>query len=131
MKALDTNILVRLLVNDDASQGAKAHALLLEAEQAQASFMVTTPVVLELIWVFSAVYEIGRKEIIDALENLLLLTVLEFEDYDRVRKLCTLAKSDTLDLADMLIGLSANDLDCKTTVTFDKRAAKSDLFELL
>jgi predicted nucleic-acid-binding protein len=54
MKAvLDTNILVRVLTNDDAKQAQAAKNLLLEADE----IIIPTPVLCELVWVLSGAYK--------------------------------------------------------------------------
>jgi predicted nucleic-acid-binding protein len=45
MKALDTNILIRFLVNDDKAQGRKVKTLFEETEEIAGSCLITTPVV--------------------------------------------------------------------------------------
>jgi len=68
-------------------------------------------------------------EILSALERLLLVKGLRFEASSRVRELVRMGHSTATDLADILIGLSARDLGCETTLTFDKKASKSGLFK--
>lgn len=131
MKALDTNILVRFLVNDDKKQARKAKNIFEGAERHDQRLMVVTPVVLELIWVLSAVYEYPREEILDSLEQLLLLPVIEFEHPQRMRKLLSTGRSSSTDLSDLLIGICGQDMKSENTLTFDKDASKSPLFRLV
>lgn len=131
MKALDTNILVRFLVNDDKKQARKARNIFEEAERHDQRLMVVTPVVLELFWVLSAVYEYAREEILDSLEQLLLLPVIEFEHPQRMRKMLSFGRSSSTDLSDLLIGICGQDMKSENTLTFDKGASKSRLFRLV
>jgi predicted nucleic-acid-binding protein len=130
-RALDTNILVRFLVVDDPTQSERARKLLSEGEAAGERFVVCVPVVLETCWILSAVYERPRESILDALEALLCMPVLEFEAHDRLQRLIRLGRSTPTDLADLLIGLTARDLGCGQTLTFDRKAASSELFHEL
>lgn len=129
MNALDTNVIVRLLVNDDRRQGARAKAIFEAAESKGEAFLITVPVVLELIWVLSAVYDFSRAEVLDALELLAGMPVLEFESYERIIDLGALGRSTNADLADLLIGLAASEQRCQTTLTFEKGLEGTGLFE--
>ncbi|MDD5674107.1 MAG: type II toxin-antitoxin system VapC family toxin [Chitinivibrionales bacterium] len=131
MKALDTNALVRFLVRDDEKQAQVVKKILLNAEVAGDLIFIPFIVMLETIWVLSSVYEYSRAEIILALENLLVVSVFEIEEHERVVNLCRIAKKHSIDLADLLIGLTSHDKGCETTLTFDKKAAQSELFTLI
>ncbi|MCC6195547.1 MAG: type II toxin-antitoxin system VapC family toxin [Burkholderiales bacterium] len=68
MRALDTNVLVRALMQDDAAQGRRAQACL----NAQPVYIPVT-VILELEWVLRSRYGCSSKSIADALERLAIL----------------------------------------------------------
>ena len=131
MKALDTNAVVRFLVKDDEKQAHAIHRILIEVEKKGETIFVPAPVILETIWVLSSVYKHSRSEIVRALDNLLVLPILEIEDRDRVAVLCRIADKSDVDLADLFIGLTSRDYSCETTLTFDRKASKSDLFTLI
>lgn len=61
MKAVDTNVLVRFLVQDDETQAQIATSLLNDAETLKQPLFVSNVVVLELMWVLRSVYRIARK----------------------------------------------------------------------
>ncbi|WP_076789233.1 PIN domain-containing protein [Chlorobium sp. KB01] len=131
MKALDTNILVRFLVRDDKEQADKVYRLFKAAEDEKTVFYVTVPVLLELIWVLESVYAIKRRDLLDALSELLLLPILLFDSQASVRSFISDARHNNLDLSDLLIAFDAAVSGCEQVLTFDKKAAKSSLFELL
>ena len=68
MRALDTNVLVRALVQDDPAQGQRAQDYL----GAQPVYIPVT-VMLELEWVLRSRYAYSPKAIADALEKLAIL----------------------------------------------------------
>jgi predicted nucleic-acid-binding protein len=68
VRALDTNVLVRALVQDDAPQGRRAQVCL----SAQPVYVPVT-VVLELEWVLRSRYGYSPKAIADAMEKLAIL----------------------------------------------------------
>lgn len=131
MKACDTNILVRFLVKDDEFQAASVCQAFKSAESAGEVLFAPLLVLLETIWVLESVYDISRSEILDAFDELLLLPVLHFEHPSTVREFVMAARKNTLDLSDVLIAYAAKRAGCDSVITFDKKAAKSELFELL
>jgi len=131
MKAVDTNVLVRILVRDDQQQAETVYHMLKDAEKQKKTFFVPLLVSLELIWVLESVYEIKRHEILAVFEDLLAMPVLEFQSQSALRRFITLSKKSRIDLPDLLIAASSESAGCKQVITFDKRASKSELFELL
>ena len=131
MKAVDTNILVRFLTKDDAIQAQKVYELFKKAETKREPLFVSLLVVLELLWVLESVYSIPREEIVDAINELLYLPVLKFENIPILWTFIKNATGARQDLADILIACTAKSNGCSTVLTFDKRAAKSGLFEEL
>lgn len=131
MKALDTNVVIRFLINDDKIQGRRVRKVFEEAEESGRSFLLTTPVILEMIWVLSAVYDFTREEILHALELLTEMPILEFEDYDQILQIIYFGKRTRADLPDLLIGLSGKIRGCETTLTFEKGLKQTGLFEQL
>jgi predicted nucleic-acid-binding protein len=131
MKAIDTNVLVRFLVNDDPAQAQIVRGIFSSADKQRASLFVPLLVLLETIWVLESAYKIQRSELIDVLGDLLLLPVLQFEQRSAVQRMLSRATANTIDLPDLLIDQSARLAGCETVLTFDKKAAKSDGFELL
>ena len=131
MKALDTNAIVRFLVRDDEKQAQAIRKILREAEEKSETLYISSPVILETIWVLSSVYKCSKEDIIRALEDLLILPVLDIQSHEHVTTLCRIAQFSKIDLEDIFIGLTALDAGCETTLTFDRKAAKSDLFTLI
>ncbi len=131
MKALDTNILVRFLVQDDAQQAEAVYQVFKNAEKNQEVLFVPLLVVLETLWVLESVYEISRKEILDALDGLLLMPILKFQTIEVIFGFIDSARQTANDLSDLLIAHAAKDSGCRSVLTFDKKASKFPLFELL
>lgn len=68
MRALDTNVLVRALVQDDPAQGRRAEACL-----SAGPVYVPITVILELEWVLRSRYGYSPRSIADAIEKLAIL----------------------------------------------------------
>jgi predicted nucleic-acid-binding protein len=75
MIAVDTNVLVRLIAQDDAAQEARA-AKLFQREQV----WIAKTVLLETEWVLRYVYGFSAKDIADALQGLAGLSAVHLED---------------------------------------------------
>lgn len=131
MIAVDTNIVVRFLVRDDAGQSAAVYRRLRQAEAERESLFVPLLVTIEVIWVLESAYDKSRAEILDALEDLRRMPVFEFERDDIVERLLFEGRTSRVDLSDLLIALSARASGCEAGVTFDKDAAKIPFFRLL
>lgn len=122
MIGLDTNVLVRFLVQDDPEQGAAARALI-ERCTAEDPGYVPREVMGELVWVLARAYRFGRQEIVRALEGLCEAEELRIEAADRVGLALHRFRNEGHDFADTMIALAARDAGCETLYTFDRRAA--------
>jgi predicted nucleic-acid-binding protein len=132
MMALDTNVLIRFLVRDDASQAETVKGRFKEAEEKGEVLLVPLLVVLETIWVLESAYNASKKEIAETLVDLLKMPILSFEAREVVQAAASSASGpSSMDLSDLLIGYAARNARCDAVLTFDKRAAASPLFELL
>jgi predicted nucleic-acid-binding protein len=131
MRAVDTNVLIRFLTGDEQRQAKKAYQLLKTAESEKTVIFVPLPVVLEMIWVLESVYEISRKKILESISDLLLIPVLKFDRQPTIQQFVHSAQGNKYDLSDLLIAHSAKTSGCESVITFDKKASKFKLFELL
>ena len=131
MKALDTNILIRFLVRDDERQSSAVFRLFRQAESEKTVFFVPLLVILETIWVLGAVYQISRTDILDAINDILYLTILKFEAQPVLKRFLVESQENNADLSDVLIACSAKLAGCETVLSFDKTAARLGVFELL
>ena len=131
MKGLDTNVLVRFLVADDAAQTKRVTSLLLSAERSGESFFVSSLVLLELAWVLDSAYGCTRAEVLDALERLTMMPVLRIDNLDAVHRAIALGRKSKQDIADLLIGCCSVADGCTSLLTFDRAAARCELFERL
>jgi predicted nucleic-acid-binding protein len=131
MKGIDTNILVRFLVGDDKVQAKKVYNIFKQAESAKDELFISLFVVMELIWVLESAYGISREEILESIDELLLMPTLHFEHQPVVHQFIQTAQGSNYDLLDLLIAHSANEKGCDAVITFDKKASKYKLFELV
>lgn len=130
MKGIDTNILIRFLIGDDVQQTKEVYDLFKKAEAQKNEFFVPLLVLLELIWVLESVYEVPRAALLDSISDLTLMPILKFEQHATVQQFIHAAPKNSHDLSDLLIAHSARSSGCDSVLTFDKKTARHDLFEL-
>ena len=131
MIAVDTNVIVRFLVRDDAAQAEVVYRRLKQAEAERESLFVPLLVVLETIWVLESAYGKSRLEVLDSVEDLRRMPVFDFERDDVIERVLSDGRTSKGDLADLLIAHSAQSSGCEAGITFDKDAAKLPFFRLL
>lgn len=124
MAALDTNILVRLLVQDDPRQTAAAHQLLAQGIQNAEALFVPITVSLELEWVLRARYGFAKADIIHALSTLLRAVELSFEAEPALEMALLHYEQGSADYADCLHMALAERANAQPLWTFDKAAAQ-------
>ena len=126
MKGVDTNVLVRLMVSDDRAQTDRARSFV----TANAPCWINRVVMCETAWVLESAYSLGRRDIAGAFETLLETADFEIEDADAVRSGVRALQAGG-DFADAVIAHTNRGRGCAGTATFDRRAAKTDDFELI
>lgn len=126
MRAVDTNVVVRLLVRDDPEQVRAAEKF--TSRGAWISHLVLA----ETSWVLDAVYERTREQIATALDMLLSHKDLTLQDSDVVAAaLEQFRKRPALRFADCLVVEIARKAGHLPVGTFDKSFAKLDGTERL
>lgn len=123
MIALDTNVLVRFLVQDDPLQ-AQLATKVIEQLTYDAQGFVSREVLIELVWVLERAYRIGRAEIAAALDGLLSATELDIEGSDEVAPALELYRNDGFGFADLMIAAAARRAGASELLTFDRKAAR-------
>ena len=113
MRAVDTNILVRFYLRDDATQGRIAAGVL-----ATGDVFVPKTVILELEWVLRYVAEQAEDKVMDCLAHLIALPGVTVEDRDEIETAIGQCRKG-IDFADAL-HLAASQ-SCSELLTFDDR----------
>jgi predicted nucleic-acid-binding protein len=124
MAALDTNALVRYVVQDDRAQFAAARALVSKCIAAREALFVPVTVTLELEWVLRASYGFSKDEVITALSNLFSAAEMAFESERALEVALQLYREGSADFADCLHVALAAQAGMAPLWTFDKRAAR-------
>ncbi|WP_421915853.1 PIN domain-containing protein [Mesorhizobium sp.] len=121
---IDTNVLLRMVVNDDAEQRAKALAFGKDLSEDKSGF-VSLIVLVEFSWSLSSRYGLPKEQVLSAVQRLLKIRTLIFEDFDAIVIALERSNLPQVDFADALIAEHNRNLGCSHTVTLDQRAARS------
>ena len=131
MAALDTNVLVRFLVQDDARQGAAARRLIRRGVDAGGALFVPVTVLLELEWVLRSSIGFDKAAVLQALVGLLGSFELAFESECAVEAALGQYADGSADFADCLQAALALVAGQQPLWTFDRAAAKVEGARLL
>ena len=124
MTGLDTNVLVRYIMQDDPAQCRKA-SLLIESLTAQNPAFISMIVVIELYWVLTESYDLRKDQAADAIDALLQFQEIQVERAEQVRQALRLHRIKSSDFADCLILQISKNAGCESVATFDLKAAKN------
>lgn len=130
MKAPDTNVLVRYLVQDEPAEGARA-AEFIDSCSREVPCYINRIVLCELVWVLARAYGYSRPTVADVLERILRTSQFVIEDLDVAWKALRSYRQGPADYADCLLAVSNKKAGCDMTVTFDRKAGRMMGFELL
>jgi predicted nucleic-acid-binding protein len=117
MIAVDTNVVVRLLVADDAAQARRAIALF-----GRGAVFIPVTVLLETEWVLRGAYELERTQISRLLHLLLGLPGVEVAEPEAVMRALQ-RHAEGLDFADALHLALAGDVE--SFATFDRQLLRA------
>ena len=124
MLGIDTNILVRFLVQDDEAQFEKARKLIKREVSAGSRVFVNQLVLMETEWVLRSRYSVPKNQLIETISGLLDANDVLFEDEPAIEEAIFIWKEFTADFADCLIGAKNRRAGGRATATFDAKAAK-------
>lgn len=131
MLGIDTNILLRLVLVDDADQHEIAKDYLLTHCNRDNPGHVSVVVLCEFVWTLERTFRFSKENQAKAVQALLDVEHFLVEDHDLVRLALEEFRSSKAEFPDCLIGRRNARAGCDRTVTFDKAASKLGSFELL
>ena len=123
MIGLDTNVLVRYIMQDEPTQAKKATKLIESLTSVDPGF-VPLVVVVELFWVLSNAYALTRSQIVEAFDALVRSKQLVVERKDQVVRALRAYSGSSADFPDCLIERIAIAAGCERVMTFDVGASK-------
>ena len=131
MIALDTNVLIRYLVQDDPAQAKLANSFIESNCTDDRPCFIGQIVLCELAWVLESNYDQGRTQIANIIEQLLQVGQLDVMQPEIIWRALADYKASNADFPDHLLARVNHANGCKVTITFDKKASRQPGFELL
>lgn len=123
MIGLDTNVLVRYLVNDEPEQAEAARALLATLSADRPAF-VCREVAVELCWILERTYRYSRDRIATILEELVATEELHIEEAEDVVRAANGYRRGGAGFSDRMIAAAARRSGADMLYTFDRQAAR-------
>ena len=119
---LDTNVVIRLLTQDDPAQ---RRAALKFGERLGKDHLAFLPLVsiLELDWALRSKLGFTKADVVLAVGTLLRTRGLTVENHSLVVKVLQLVENNNVDFADAMIACRAMEEGCEAIKTFDVKAA--------
>jgi predicted nucleic-acid-binding protein len=127
MIALDTNVLVRYFVGDDAVQAAVARRIIEEALSSADPGFVSLVVLVELNWVLTRGYGCQPADVATIFAELIASPTILVEQADVVTVAIGLPHGE---FGDNLIHAVGKSQGCRHTITFDRKFARLEGVEL-
>ena len=123
MIGIDTNILMRFLVQDDPVQSPRATKIITELSEVEPGF-VSLVTILEVFWVLKSVFKRSRQDLASDIEKVLSADTLEVQNEQEVYNAVVAFRTGTGSFEDALVGSLGIWRGCSTTLTFDGDAAR-------
>lgn len=123
MIGLDTNILLRLILQDHPEEGPKAKQLI-ETLDAETPGFVNTVVLAEFVWTLRSRIGLTREQTAQAVAGLLNSADIVFEREELVEHVLEIVLTAKAEFADLMIAITNEAAGCARTMSFDKAACK-------
>lgn len=120
---VDANVFLRYFMVDEQKQAAQAEALFQAAKDGKVQLVCGPPVLFELAWTLRRPFGLSRRQVLEALKNLLALPGLQLLDAPLVRRAVELGEAHNMEFADAYIAASAMGAKAQLA-TFNERDFK-------
>ncbi len=124
MIGLDTNVLIRHIVQDHPVQSSRATELISRSLTPEQPGFISAAVLVEVAWVLERTYRVKRLALASVIERILQTEVFVVEHEQEAFEAMAALEEGLGSFADVLIGAIARKSGCSHTVTFDKQALR-------
>ena len=131
MIGLDTNVVIRYLVQDDKKQSAAATRFIEKSLTKDTPGYINHISLCEIVWVLQSCYGVTKPQVREIIDGLLTTKQLNVENVEVTWKALRAFDANSADFCDALIGQVNIHSGCEYTATFDKKAASLPGFDLL
>jgi len=129
--ALDTNILVRVVLQDDETQARAAERAIVRARREQTHLFIADVVLCELVWVLTRRIGLSRADIADTIDRILRTELMVVADSAVVEAALESYRTGRGDFADYLIRAQAAAAGATDVITFDRALKGERSFRLV
>ena len=131
MIGLDSNVVIRYLVQDDEAQAGKANRFIEKELTLESPGFINHITLCEIAWVLKRCYGVTKPELVNILEGLLTTKQLLIENIEVAWKALRAFEAGNGDFSDALTAYSNRLQGCDCSATFDKRAARLEPMRLI
>jgi predicted nucleic-acid-binding protein len=131
MIGLDTNILVRYIVQDDPLQSKHATEFVENHCSVSAPGFINLIVLCELVWVLGRAYGYKKEIITEVIKQILTTKEFMVENSENAWKALNEFLNGKADFSDYIIGYINKNVGCEFTITLDKLASQNKSFKFL
>ena len=131
MTGLDTNIILRYLLQEDPKQTRQANQIIDRQLSEQNPGFLSLVTVLEIVWVLRSLWKLDPFQISSHIEHLLAADSLQVQNEQQVFEAAFALKRGTGEFEDALIGALDIWAGCSRTLTFDRGAARLPHFQVI
>ena len=121
---IDTNVLLRYLLDDIPEQADAVESLLLQAAQGQLTLHTNALVLAEIIWTCESYYQLPKHDIKDMLLMILNTPGLEVSDRELITEAIFAYADENIDFVDAFNGCWMKQQGIETIYTFDQKHYK-------
>ena len=118
---VDSNVFIRLFVEDDEQQRPFSRKLLQQAQSGVVDLITGPPIFFEIAWVLAHTYKVVNEKILDVLEAILSFPNLRVLDKEQVIAAISLARKTNVTFADCYIAVSVHRAGADNVATFNKK----------
>lgn len=131
MIGLDTNVIARIVLQDDPAQTHAALARLARAKQAGESVVLSLPTLLELEWVMRSRAKLAKPQVLLVFRRLLEANDLQIDGEQVLEQALHAWENSSADFAECLFLAHYQRMGCRAMLSFDAKAARVDGVELI
>jgi len=122
---VDTNVFLRLIVNDNTEQHKIAEQIFIDASHNKLKLFTSLVVFFEIFWVLTSFYEKSKKDVVIILKHVLRMSFIELEAKETIEKAVAYFEKHNLELEDCYNIFYTLDKGVPNILTFDKKLEKN------
>lgn len=131
MIGLDTNLLVRFIMQDDPIQSRQVQHMIERRLTEHNPGFISLAAILETTWVLESTYKQSRQKIAEAIHRILQVETFVIQNEQEVYTAMIALKAGLGSFGDALIAALGTWSGCTSTLTFDRKASRLRGFELI